>query len=66
MRGGLLTWPFAVVMAGWFGAAGVVYSQIGVSVIIGIASWLIARWYIRSLDETKAAEVPQPVPTVAQ
>ena len=66
VREGLLTWPFSVVMAGWFGAAGVVYSQIGVSVIIGIASWLIARWYIRSLDETKAAEVPQPVPTVAQ
>lgn len=60
-----LTWPAAVLMAGWFGAVGVVYSQIVVSMIIGTAAWLVGLWYIRSLKPGSVAPSAT-TPTLAE
>ena len=48
-RDGVLTLPFALLFAGWFGASGVIYAQAVVGVIVGAASCLWGWRYVKSL-----------------
>lgn len=48
-RDGLLTYPMAVMMVGAFGAAGVIYSMVAVSLIAGTLAGAFGFWYVRRL-----------------
>ena len=65
LREGLLTFPVASLMAASFGAVGVVYSQIVVSMVIGSVAGLIGMWFIRNLKPGTAPDAPVE-PTIAQ
>jgi MATE family, multidrug efflux pump len=45
MRDGILSLPMAIMLANWYGAAGVIYAQAAASVIVGaLAGWLGWRY----------------------
>lgn len=47
IRDGIISLPLAIVLAGWYGAAGVIYAQAAASVIVGIlAAWLGWRFVV--------------------
>jgi putative MATE family efflux protein len=58
LRDGVLTLPLAIVLAGWYGADGVIYAQAAASVIVGIgAAWwgwhyvtCLSRQHLPELD----------------
>ena len=54
LRDGLLTWPFAMVAVGMFGAAGVIYSQVAVSLVMGTLAGALGFWYVRHLEPETA------------
>ncbi len=57
LRDGVVLWPLAVVLSGWFGAKGVVYAQGLAAVIVGTLAAYAASRYLRSLKGERAVAV---------
>ena len=50
LRDGVLTLPLALLLAGWFGATGVIYAQAVASMIVGTVAALWGWRYVKSLQ----------------
>ena len=49
VRDGVLTWPFAILLAGWLGASGVIYAQALASAVVGSGAAWWGWSYVRHL-----------------
>lgn len=57
LRDGVLTLPLAIVLAGWYGADGVIYAQAAASVIVGIGAGWWGWHYVNCLSRQNLPEL---------
>ncbi|WP_286193772.1 MATE family efflux transporter [Tropicibacter sp. R16_0] len=57
IRDGILTLPFAWVLADWFGAPGVIYAQAVVTILVGAGAAWWGWLYVQSLGRTMVSEL---------
>lgn len=49
-RDGVILWPLAIVLSGWFASAGAVYGQALSAVLVGTAAAITGWFYVARLD----------------
>ncbi len=57
LRDGVLTLPLATLLAGWYGADGVIYAQAAASVIVGTGATLWGWYYVNCLSRRQMPEL---------
>jgi len=57
LRDGVVLWPLAILLGGWFGASGVVYAQGVAAILVGSLATYAAIRYMHSLKGERAVAV---------